>query len=56
MAHNRTFSLNIGWKALLKDAGLEPQHLLRKAGLPDDTFSRTERGLNIEVYSFLARP
>ena len=50
MAHNRTFSLNIGWKALLKDAGLAPQHLLRKAGLPDDTFSRTERGLNIEEY------
>jgi hypothetical protein len=39
MARNRTFSLNIGWRTLLKDAGLTPEDILRRAGLPDDTFS-----------------
>lgn len=50
MARNRTFSLNIGWKALLKDAGLQPGLVLRRAGLPDDVFSRPERGLTTEEY------
>lgn len=40
MARNRTFSLNIGWRTLLKDVGLTPPDILRKAQLPDDTFSR----------------
>jgi hypothetical protein len=46
MARNRTFSLNIGWRALLKDAGLTPPDILRKAHLPDDIFSRVESGLD----------
>lgn len=50
MARNRTFSLNIGWRTLLKDAGLTPEDILRRAGLPDDTFSRTERGLDTDEY------
>ncbi|EOD1043548.1 TPA: AraC family transcriptional regulator ligand-binding domain-containing protein [Citrobacter farmeri] len=50
MARNRTFSLNIGWRALLKDAGLTPPDILRKAHLPDDTFSKAESGLDTEEY------
>ncbi|ASQ15724.1 AraC family transcriptional regulator [Enterobacter cloacae] len=50
MARNRTFSLNIGWRTLLKDAGLTPPDILRKAHLPDDTFSRAESGLDTEEY------
>lgn len=50
MARNRTFSLNIGWRTLLKDAGITPPDILRKAHLPDDTFSRTDSGLDTEEY------
>lgn len=50
MARNRTFSLNIGWRTLLKDVGLTPPDILRKAQLPDDTFSRAENGLDAEEY------
>lgn len=50
MARNRTFSLNLRWRALLKDAGMEPEHLLRQAGLPDDTFSDINRGLTTDEY------
>jgi hypothetical protein len=35
---------------LLKDAGLTPPDILRRAHLPDDTFSRTESGLDTEEY------
>lgn len=50
MARNLTFSLNIGWRTLLKDIGLKSEHILRRARLPDDTFSRTEHGLSTEEY------
>ncbi|OWW13930.1 AraC family transcriptional regulator, partial [Klebsiella variicola] len=50
MARNRTFSLNLRWRALLKDAGMEPEHLLRLAGLPGDTFSDINRGLTTDEY------
>lgn len=50
MARNRTFTLNLRWRALLKDAGMEPEHLLRQAGLPDDTFSDINRGLTTDEY------
>nr|WP_221914433.1 AraC family transcriptional regulator [Klebsiella aerogenes] len=50
MARNRTFSLNIGWRTLLKDIGLTSEDILRRAHLPDDTFSRAERGLDADEY------
>ncbi|MDH2066839.1 AraC family transcriptional regulator [Pantoea sp. GD03673] len=50
MARNRTFSLNISWQTLLKDAGLTPGDILRRAHLPDDTFSGTDRGLTTDEY------
>ena len=50
MARNLTFSLDIGWRTLLKDFGLQPEHVLRKAGLPEDLLSRTEQGLDTDQY------
>ncbi|MGK3224703.1 AraC family transcriptional regulator ligand-binding domain-containing protein [Enterobacter soli] len=50
MVRNRTFSLNIGWRTLIKDIGLTPEDILRRAHLPDDTFSRTGRGLDTDEY------
>ncbi len=45
MTRNQTFSMNIGWKALLKDLGLRADYVLRRAGIPEDLFSRAEPGL-----------
>lgn len=50
MAQKLTFSLDIGWRALLKDFGLQPEHVLRKARLPEDLLSRPGRGLNTDEY------
>ncbi|CAM6560380.1 HTH araC/xylS-type domain-containing protein [Escherichia coli] len=51
MAHNRTFSINIGWMALLKDIGIKPEDILRRAYLPEDTFSNPGHGsLNTDEY------
>ena len=48
MAQNIIFSVDIGWQALLKDLGVQPGHVLRRAGLPDDLLSRGRRGLPTE--------
>lgn len=50
MVCNRTFALDISWKTLLKDAGLEPVRILRRAGLPDDLFLQKARGLDTHEY------
>lgn len=50
MARNLTFSLDIGWRPLLTDLGLQPEHVLRQAGLPDDLFSRAGGGLDTDQY------
>lgn len=50
MARNLTFSLNIGWRTLLTDFGMKPEHVLRKATLPEDLFSHSERGLDTDEY------
>lgn len=50
MNRNRTFSLDIGWQALLKDFGLQPSHVLRRSGLPEDLFSRVGHGLSTDEY------
>lgn len=50
MTRKQSFSLGIGWRALLKDLGLQPGHVLRRAGLPEDLFSRTGHGLATEEY------
>ena len=50
MARNQTFFLDIGWQALLKDFGLQPAHILRRAALPEDLFSREQYGLSTDEY------
>lgn len=50
MTRNRSFSLDIGWKTLLKDFGLKPEHVLRRAGLPEDLLSRRGDGLSTGEY------
>lgn len=47
---NKTFPMDIGWLAILKDLGVQPGHVLRRAGLPDDLLSRTRQGLSGEDY------
>jgi len=48
--HNKTFPMDIGWQALLKDFGLETADVLRRAGLPEDTLSCGKRGLSTQEY------
>ena len=50
MTRNQTFSLDLGWPTLLKDLGIQPSHVLRRASLPDDLFSREEHGLTTDEY------
>lgn len=50
MMQNKTFSVDIGWQALLKDFGLQPASVLRRAGLPEDLLSRGGHGLPTEDY------
>ena len=47
---NQSFSLNLGWKALLKDLGMVPEHVLRRASLPADLLSRGEQLLSTSEY------
>ncbi|WP_223121857.1 AraC family transcriptional regulator ligand-binding domain-containing protein [Pseudomonas nitroreducens] len=46
----KTFPIKIGWQPLLKDLGLKPGHVLRRAGLPDDLLSRGAPGLSTADY------
>lgn len=50
MNRNNTFSLDIGWMTLLKDFGLQPSHVLRRAGLPEDLLSRPGNALTSDEY------
>jgi AraC-like DNA-binding protein len=50
MTRNQIFALDIGWRALLKDFGVRADHVLRRAGLPADLLSRSDRGLSTEEY------
>ncbi len=50
MARNLTFSMDIGWRALLSDMGLRAEDVLRKAALPEDLFSKAGRGLDTDAY------
>jgi hypothetical protein len=44
MTRSKTFSIDIGWRALLKDSGLPPERILRRAGLPEDLLARVRQG------------
>ena len=50
MTRTSTFSLDLGWRTLLKDFGLEPAQVLRRAQLPQDLFARPGQGLDTDAY------
>jgi len=50
MKSNQLFNLDIGWKALLRDFGLNADQILRRAKLPEDLFGRTGAQLTPEEY------
>lgn len=50
MRRSQTFSLDIGWQPLLKDFGLRPDQVLRRAGLPEDLFFRATHGLTTDEW------
>lgn len=50
MTRNQTFALDFGWNALLKDLGIHPERVLRRAGLPADLLARTGHGLTTQEY------
>lgn len=50
MTRSRSFNLDIGWRALLKDLGVRADHVLRRAGLPADLFARPRQELSTEEY------
>lgn len=50
MTRKQTFPLGPGWRVLLKDVGIRADHVLNRAGLPADFFSRPDQGLSTESY------
>jgi AraC-like DNA-binding protein len=50
---NRAWNVGPGWRLFLTDAGLAPADVLRRAGLPDDLFSRPQALLGADEYSRL---
>jgi len=50
MAKTRPYAILPGWRLLLRDAGINPAGVLRRAGLPADLFARDRALLESEDY------
>jgi AraC-like DNA-binding protein len=50
MAQVKTFSVEAGWRTLLKDLGVKPADVLRRAGLPEDLLTRPQASLSTTEY------
>lgn len=50
MKHPGSFTLPSGWRILLKDLGIRPADVLRRAGLPDDLLTRETAHLSTAEY------
>lgn len=50
MTQASTFPVEAGWRTLLKDLGVRPADVMRRAGLPEDLLSRPQAGLSTEDY------
>jgi AraC-like DNA-binding protein len=48
--HPQTYALDTTWRTLLKDLGVEPANVLRRAGLPDDLLQQPSVRLVPEHY------
>jgi len=44
------FKLDVGWRLLLRDLGIEPGDVLARAGLPGDLLSREDAALTADAY------
>lgn len=50
MKHANAFALASGWRLVLKDLGIQPSDVLRRAGLPDDLLTRDTVSLSTAQY------
>lgn len=50
MNHAASFTLHPGWRIMLKDLGIRPADVLRRAGLPDDLLTRETVLLSTKKY------
>lgn len=50
MVQSATFPVDVGWQALLKDLGLRPAQVLRRAALPEDILSGGKQPLSTQEY------
>ena len=50
MAGRNAVSLEAGWLLILKDLGVRPDNVLRRAQLPGDLFSRKSARLSVDEY------
>jgi AraC-like DNA-binding protein len=50
MTRGATFPIEAGWRVLLKDLGIRADRVLRRAGLPEDLFSRPQSALTTPDY------
>lgn len=50
MTVHARFAVSPGWKALLHDAGLDVERIIRRAGLPGDLFAREKATLSTAEY------
>lgn len=50
MTRSNAFPLEPAWRPLLKDLGVRPADVLRRARLPEDLFSRAEVSLSTQEY------
>lgn len=55
MAKLRPYAVHPGWRLLLRDAGIDPASVLRRAGLPADLFARDRTFLDADDYFRLFR-
>ncbi len=46
----KRFAVDLGWRTLLKDLNVREAHVLRRAALPEDVFTRPEHGLTTDEY------
>lgn len=50
MKQVKTFPVEVGWRILLKDLGVKPADVMRRAGLPEDLLARPQAGLSTADY------
>jgi AraC-like DNA-binding protein len=50
MPEKKAVSLEAGWLLVLRDLGIQPDNVLRRAGLPQDLFTRENARLSVEDY------